>query len=391
MTAKVDASEQVFGAYAYGLSEEEEERAARLHRDSIVCDMLFQGPCGYRSFGPDIETELETEFKQHNNHALYMGSSWLKNIEYALRGDCPDFELCWRGSGLTAANRQAPMSFTTLSARTWGLTIAQFDTFPWLVKALTAADIRRAKCENKVAGYLSNQFLGEMGSSIELLDAVHAIGMRMIQLTYNSMNLVGAGCTERTDAGISHFGARVIGRMNQLGIIVDTGHCGRQTTLDACALSAVPIVASHTSAAAVYKVDRAKSDEELRAIAGTGGVIGVYAVPFFLAPGEGVTIEAMLDHIDYMVTLVGWVHVGIGTDWPLSGSKEALRHFQIAAMGTGFREEHNLDCTTNLVGFDDYRDFPNITRGLVKRGYTDDQIRGILGENFVRVFEQVCG
>jgi membrane dipeptidase len=385
------ATEQQFATFDFGLSEEQEARAARLHQESIVCDMLFQGPCGYRSFGPDIEAELEAEFRRHNNHALCMGSSWLKNIEYALRGDCPDFELCWRDSGLTAANRQAPVSFDDLRARTWGLTIAQFDTFPWLVKALTADDIRRAKSEGKVAGYLSNQFLGEMGSSIELLDSLHMMGMRMIQLTYNSMNLVGAGCTERTDAGISHFGVQVIERMNQLGIIVDTGHCGRQTTLDACALSAVPIVASHTSAAAVYKVDRAKSDEELREIAGTGGVIGVYTVPFFLAPGEGVTIEAMLDHIDYIASLVGWEHVGIGTDWPLSGSKESLRHFQIAAMDTGFREEHNLDCLTNLIGFDDYRDFPNITRGLVKRGYTDDQISGILGENFLRVFEHVCG
>jgi membrane dipeptidase len=308
-----------------------------------------------------------------------------------LRGECSDFKECWDGSGLTGANRQAPVTFTEKTARSWGLTTAQFDTFPWLIKALTAEDIRRAKREGKHAGYVTNQNAGEIGSNLELLDALYNMGMRMIQLTYNQLNGIGAGCTERTDAGVSHFGVKMIQRMNELGIIVDTGHCGRQTTLDACDISKKPVVASHTSAAGVYNVDRGKSDEELRAIAGTGGVIGVYAVPFFLAPGEGVTVEAMLDHIDYIATLVGWQHVAIGTDWPLSGSKEAVRRLDTGGLEVGFRPEHNLDSATNLIGFDDYRDFPNFTRGLVKRGYDDEQIRGIIGGNFVRVFEQICG
>jgi membrane dipeptidase len=382
---------ETFANFDFGLTEEQEERARRLHAESIVCDMLFQGPCGYRSFAPDLEEELRREFEGHGNHQQYAVSAWLKNIQSALRGECPDFELCWRTSGITAANRQAPVTFTDRSALSWGLTTAQFDRFPWLIKALTVEDIRRAKREGKQAGYLSSQFLGEIGTLIEILESLHAMGQRMLQLTYNSMNAIGAGCTERTDAGVSNFGVKVIEKMNELGIIVDTGHCGHQTTLDACSISTKPVVASHTSAAGVYKVDRAKSDEELRALAGTGGVIGVYAVPFFLAPGEDVTVEAMLDHIDYVANLVGWEHVGIGTDWPLSASKETLRHFQIGAAETGFRDEHNLDCETNLIGFDDYRDFPNITRGLVKHGYGDEQIAGILGENFLRVFEQVCG
>jgi membrane dipeptidase len=383
--------EEQFGIYDFGLTAEQEQRAGRLHTESIVCDMLFQGPCGYRSFTPDIEEGLRQEFASHGNHQQYAVSAWLRNIQSALRGECPDFELCWRTSGITAANRQAPVTFTDRSALSWGLTTEQFDRFPWLIKALGAEDIRRAKREGKQAGYLSSQFLGEIGTHIEILESLRGMGQRMLQLTYNSMNAIGAGCTELTDAGVSHFGVRVIEKMNELGMIVDTGHCGHQTTLDACAISSKPVVASHTSAASVYKVDRAKSDEELRALAGTGGVIGIYAVPFFLAPGGDVTIEAMLDHIDYVANLVGWQHVGIGTDWPLSASKEALRHFQIGAAETGFREEHNLDCERNLIGFDDYRDFPNITRGLVKRGYDDDRIRGILGGNFLRVFEQVSG
>jgi membrane dipeptidase len=213
----------------------------------------------------------------------------------------------------------------------------------------------------------------------------------MVGLTYNMQNTVGGGCTERTDTGVSNLGAALIAKMDELGMIVDTSHSGRQTTLDACELSERPVVASHTSAAGLYEVDRGKSDEELRALAETGGMIGIVAVPPFLGPGPGVTIEAMLDHIDYVARLVGWRHVGIGTDWPLQASRPTLEAVYLPmSWEMGFRPEHNLSIA-NLVGFDDYRDYPNITRGLVGRGYDDEQIRGILGENFLRVFEEVCG
>ena len=213
----------------------------------------------------------------------------------------------------------------------------------------------------------------------------------MIGLTYNWQNYVGSGCTDRSDGGVTDFGARFIRRMNELGIVVDTAHSGRRTTLDACSISSRPVIASHTSADAVSPHDRAKSDRELRALAGTGGVIGVVAVPFFLSTGRDVTIDAMLDHIDYIANLVGWQHVAIGTDWPLQMTKGALSRIGEMERQYGFRPEHRVSWTTNLIGFDDYRDFPNITRGLVKRGYTDEQVRGILGENFLRVVDDVCG
>jgi membrane dipeptidase (peptidase family M19) len=111
--------------------------------------------------------------------------------------------------------------------------------------------------------------------------------LRMVGLTYNSQNAIGGGCTERVDAGISTFGAAVVARMDELGIIVDTAHSGRRTTLDACVLSERPVVASHTSAAGLFDVARGKSDEELQAIAETGGVIGIYAVPFSSGPATG--------------------------------------------------------------------------------------------------------
>src|SRR5262249_34750928 len=119
----------------------------------------------------------------------------------------------------------------------------------------------------------------------------------------------------------------------------------------------------------------------------------VVTIPFFLSGDSVVGMGAMLDHIDYMVELIGIDHVGIGTDWPMHFSARTnSRIFSPSVLtGWGFRDEHRVDPNTALDGFADYRDFPNITRGLVSRGYSDDDIKKILGENFLRVFEAVCG
>jgi membrane dipeptidase len=382
LTTAPPASEQ-FGVYDFGLSPDQEQRARRLHAESVIVDMLFQGPCGYRTYAG---LDLPARSGDRTNDMLVIRDL---PVHSALAGECDDFYDCWAGSGMTAGNRQA--TFGPPYDSWFSLNQAQFDLFPWLVKALVAADVRRAKAEGKIAGFVTTQDTEGIDRKLNAVQVAYDFGMRMVGLTYNMQNAVGGGCTERTDTGVSNLGAALISRMDELGMIVDTSHSGRQTTLDACELSERPVVASHTSAAGLYEVDRAKSDEELTALAETGGVIGIYAVPFFLAPGDGVTIEVMLDHVDYVARLVGWRHVGIGTDWPLQADTDTLENvFLPSTSETGFRPEHNLS-VANLVGFDDYRDFPNITRGLVSRGYDDEQIRGILGENFLRVFESVCG
>jgi membrane dipeptidase len=181
-----------------------------------------------------------------------------------------------------------------------------------------------------------------------------------------------------------------------MGMLVDVSHCGYQTTMDACRISKKPVNANHTSARSVYYHPRGKSNDALRAIADTGGFIGVYTVPTFLTPDPQPTIEHVLDHIDYIASLVGWRHVALGTDWPLtSPDKVVLSTFGVDPQ-LGFRpaEENrpaDLDLTQRVIGFDDLRDMPNFTRGMVKRGYSDEQIRGILGENALRVFEEICG
>jgi len=382
-------SNDTFGTYDFGLTADQEERAARLHAQSIVIDMLFQGPVGYRAYAGEVLAAVEAKRAAGSPGEAYAAAASAP-IRAGMAGTFKEFQETWEASGITGGNRQAGLSEEAFPI--WALNQAQFDNLPWLVKATTAADFRRAKDEGKRAGYISTQNTDGLDPKLARLQAAHDFGMRMIGLTYNNQNAVGGGCTERTDTGVSNFGAAVIAKMNELGIIVDTGHCGRQTTLDACELSEAPVVCSHSSADAVVPHDRAKSDEEIHALAETGGLIGIVAVPFFLGTGSEVTIEAMLDHIDHVSELVGWQHVGIGTDWPLQADKQTLGDVLIPMTSEmGFREEHNIQPTANLVGFDDYRDFPNITRGLVSRGYADEQIAGILGGNFLRVFESVCG
>lgn len=380
-----------FGNYDFRLTEEQEEQARQLHRESIIIDTLFQGPCSHHSFSDEMVEQLKQEFEQHRDAQKGLWSAVKMPVREAIQGNFPDFKDVWDDSGITAGNRQVGGESPGEDLAGFATNQAQFDNLPWLIKAIHAEDFRRAKREGMHAGFVSTQNTLQFGNDLDRINQSWDLGMRMIQLTYNSVNFVGGGCTDRVDCGVTDFGVKFIQRMNELGIIVDTGHCGKQTTLDACALSTTPVVASHTSAEGVRQHDRAKSDEEIRAIAATGGYIGVYAVGMFLTDRADATVEHMLDHIHYIAQLVGPQYVGIGSDWPMQAPEWGLEKLAEYALQIGFRPEHGVGAPKNLIGFDDYRDFPNITRGLVARGYSDDDIRGILGGNFLRVFEQVCG
>jgi len=380
-----------FGTFDFGLDEAQEERAARLHRECIVVDALFQGPVGYRVFDAEMNKELRAQLESSNDVLGTLGAGLEMPIRRAIEGRLDAVKDHWDASGITCGNRQVEIA-DSVRDRTLGLVQKQFDYFPWLTKALTAADIRRAKEAGTHAGLVSTQVMLGPWRDLDALVYLHDAGLRMCQLTYNNMTTVGVGCTERTDGGLSYFGVASVRAMNELGIIVDTGHVGRQTTLDACEVSEAPVVASHTAAQGVYDHARGKSDEELRAIAGTGGVIGVVTVPFFLASGPSVTINAMLDHIEYVAEVAGVDHVCVGTDWPMQLPEWMLSEIlQPIFADTGFRPEDGLVATQHMIGFDDYRDFPNITRGLVGRGWSDDDIAKVLGKNFLRVMEAVCG
>jgi membrane dipeptidase len=380
-----------FNFYPYDLDEEAEKRSQRLHYSSIIIDMLFQGPVGSAVFSEEMTAKAQMDYEKHHDADRAMTVALLQPVYMATRSALPAFRRWWDVSGITAGNRQLDMDTYEGMTRSMAFVTLQFDCFDWLTKATTGSEIRKAKAEGKHAGFVSAQNTLAVGQNLDNLDMLYDFGLRMLQLTYNSMNLVGAGCTERTDAGISSFGVKFIERMNKLGILVDTGHCGRQTTLDAAQISSAPVVASHTCAAALSGHSRGKSDEELIAIANSGGVIGVVMVPTFLNMQRPATMHDFLDHVEYISNLVGWQHVGIGTDWPMSLPEWGLHLLaEELAPQIGFSPQDKIPSIETVDGFSDYRQFINITRGLVTRGYSDEQIQGILGENWLRVIDQVC-
>jgi membrane dipeptidase len=378
-----------YGDYPFGLSDEDEQRAERLHTESVVIDLCFQGPCSPDTWTPELVAALDQKLAETGPE---WDTAYRFLLERALSGDYPEYRELYTTSGASAGiseaiviSREQLLIDASLAARMLtGLEGAR--------RPFSADDFRETKRAGGISIWGMCQFNWIRPWELDLVDLAHSLGiMDTVELAYNQGTFIGTGCTEAVDPGLTRFGVRFVQRCNDVGVIVDTAHSGTKTTLDACRASRYPVAATHTSAAAVYQHDRAKSDEELRAIADTGGVIGVYCVPAFLSPpGETSTIERVLDHLDYIAELVGPQHVGFGTDWPL-----ALPHLVQQRLleplfeEIGFSASHALDVTAALRGFRDYRDLRNITRGLVARGYADDDIKAIVGENFLRVFDAV--
>jgi membrane dipeptidase len=381
---------RVYGQFDFGLTDEQEARASRLHESSIIFDLHWQGPCSPDVWTDELLGELREELPPAADEIEF---TWSFFVNKALRGEFPLYRDLYLASGSTTGLVDCELVGESHVLRDAFRFNRRVNGFEWARSARTAADVRAAKANNEIAFWGVCAFNMLRPGDLHLIEMAHELGvLHVCELAYNKMNFIAAGCTERHDAGLSHFGFEFVRACNDVGVIIDSSHTGRQSTLDACEASCLPVVATHTSAASLYGCDRAKSDEELDAIAASGGVIGVYAMPFFLTSDPSPTINAMLDHIDYMVQRVGWQHVGIGTDWPLPLPLET-QHRLIGPYfeSLGFRPEHRMDVAMTLDGFRDPRDLRNITRGLVSRDYADDQVRAILGENFLRVFEAVCG
>ena len=381
--------------FNFGLSTAQEQRASEIHSTAIVFDWLSQHVGGsniFEAYPADIQNDLRELLDSAESGTQAYADAIYWPYDVALAGRSTLVEDWYRESGLTCGTYGVPVGEAALSLGGFDR-FNEFTALPWLRLVTTAAEVRSAKAEGAVAFYGHWQPIVPIPQDLGAIDAAYDQGLRSLMLTYNRMDNVGVGCTERVDAGLSMFGLDVVRHSEERGILIDTSHCGPATTLDACKVAKGPVNANHTLASALSPVARAKSDDALKAIAATGGVIGVVAVPFFLSTMIKSSIETLLDQIDYISDLVGWQHVSIGTDWPMQAPMDVQRNVlgPAAALELGFRPEDRVDVADRLVGFDDYRDLRNITRGLVNRSYSDEQIIGILGENAMRVFAEVCG
>lgn len=259
-------------------------------------------------------------------------------------------------------------------------------------KVLTTKDIESAYEKGKKGVIINLQNLEPIGSNLEMVGLFYMMGIRIAQLTLNTKNLIGTGCLARRDRGLTDFGSNVIKRMENLGMVVDISHCGPQTSLDAVEHSENPIMATHTSAKNLYDHPRAKDDELLKAVAEKGGYIGVLTIQGFINDKIEPTIEDWLDHIEYMVNLIGVDHVGIGTDHygqDVPGNLAIKLDEFLSKLGMG--PEIGGSFYYKMNKFRDYFEFPNLIEGLVDRGYSDKEIKKIAGDNFLRVFKKVVG
>lgn len=263
-----------------------------------------------------------------------------------------------------------------------------------LLLALSAADFLRAKESGRTAVMMNFQDSTMLEGDSDNVEALHALGMRSFQLTYNYRNLIGDGCLERTNAGLSDFGVKVVEQMNRVGVMIDLSHCGRQTTLDGISFSARPVAMTHTMCAAIREHPRAKTDEALKACADKGGVTGICALGYFIGPDPGgeTTIEHYADHIEHAVSVAGYEHVALSTDFPPQGiSPWATREEWYEPRLEYFKPSYEVRWPPWIPELDSTDRFRNLTRVLQGRGWKEGQIERLLGKNWLRLFSETIG
>lgn len=262
-----------------------------------------------------------------------------------------------------------------------------FETHAELIRPVrSVADIEAAKAEDRVGLILGFQDTAPIGDNLNLLAVYHTLGVRIIQLTYNHRNRVGSGCQEPEDEGLTDFGRQVVAEMNRLGLLVDLSHCGPRTTLEAIEASAGPVAITHANAGGFFEHPRNKSDAAIRALAERGGVIGAVGFPAMITRKLPATLDDYLDAVDYLVDLVGVDHVGLGPDFmeemPAEVAAQALQGLPPEVLEQFMK-------IPPTQGFESISAMPNVTRGLLARGYSPDEVRQIMGGNWLRLYGQV--
>jgi len=248
------------------------------------------------------------------------------------------------------------------------------------VLVTSANEVQAAKQQGKV-GFMPTLEHLAIGSELEHIDTFYAMGVRLAGLTYNRKNFIGDGQNERNDGGLSDFGIEVVDRMNRLGMAIDVSHASFKTAMDAIHFSQVPISFSHNAAYSLRPTARTRNDEELKACAEKGGIIAITAVPNALSDDPEQDIDCVLDHYDYMVNLVGVDHVGIGTDTNI-GDHVAFHRVMLG------RDASQLPAPY-LNGLESPADGKNIIRGLIRRGYSDIDVKKLVGGNALEFFRRV--
>jgi len=316
-----------------------------------------------------------------------LGAKWFSNPDSFTAADLQRF----KDSGINifhiavgTGGRDAHLGTLRFIAA-WNSFLSNHDQH--LMRVDSPADLERVNASGKVGVLLGVQN-SEHFQSADDVNLFYGLGQRVSQLTYNTRNLIGNGATERRDEGLSDFGVSIVERMNKVGMTVDVSHCGDRTTLDAFEVSKKPVLITHSNCRALVPGHpRLKTDEAIKKMAATGGVMGITGVRMFVKSDEPTTVEHALDHFDHVVKLVGVEHVGVGSDMDLDGyddmPAEENKKLRAAYKGSyGFREKLDIE------GLDPPQRMFDLTEGLIRRKYSDKEIELIFGGNFKRVLAQ---
>ncbi|HUT91381.1 MAG TPA: membrane dipeptidase [Thermoguttaceae bacterium] len=380
-------------------SKKELEHGLRLHADSLVFETYGFAPRAAVD-GDAMRRAVEAGASDVELKDMREDMSMTR---YATDpAERAEFVQAWEAAGVTCIFQNAgeegqdPMRLIKRLARFTYATDMMPDFLP---KAVTPDDVEAAKRQGRHCLYfsgngvpLTQQWLS-VEDELRYVRVFFQLGIRMMHLTYQRRNMIGDGCGEKSNAGLSDFGRAVVAEMNRVGLIVDVAHAGWQTSLEGARASEKPMVASHTTCAALNEHIRSKPDEVIRAIVDTGGLVGICCVPSFLG-GTG-DIAAMLDHVDHVAKKFGADHVGIGTDVAYTSRNAAAEQKKIPSRPRGRAEFRSLwpdDALTPPPGMHPkasqslaWTNWPLFTVGLVQRGYSDEEIRKILGANMLRV------
>ncbi len=258
------------------------------------------------------------------------------------------------------------------------------------------ADMARAQRERRLGIIPSFESVEMLGGQLSAFEVFRNLGVRVMQLSYNRASAFAAGVMEPHGGGLTALGHEALREMNRLGIAVDISHANPATTTDVLALSSQPPVMTHAGCAAVHPHPRNKTDEQLRALAARGGVVGIYDLPYLTASPRQPTVDDYLAHLTHALAVAGEEHVGVGSDVgiaPFDSSPAGMAEFthelkERRAAGLSAPEE---DRPTYVVGLNVPRRMEIIADRLLKRGYSGAVTEKVLGANFARVFTQIWG
>jgi membrane dipeptidase len=396
--ASIDSAWQA-GLAVLKPTDKELDHGLRLHAESLVFDCYGFSPRSAVN-GDAIAKAAAQGASDNELQDMQEEMGMTRCVESAI--ERAEFELAWKAAGVTCIFQNAGEEGNDplrLLQRLGRFTYVTDHLRPVLFKAVGPDDIEAAKRDGRHCLYftgngvpLASDFIS-VPEELRYVQLFFQLGVRMMHVTYNRRNLLGDGCAEPANGGLSDLGRAAIAELNRVGVIVDVAHSGWQTSLEAAQASSKPIVASHTVCDAVRHHIRAKPMEVIKAIVDGGGLIGICCIPNFVG-GNG-DLVAMMSHIDYAVQRFGADHVGIGTDIAYTSSNAAAENRKIPSRGKRRTRYEALWPEGSRGGAHPgaaslaWTNWPLFTVAMVQRGYRDDDIRKILGLNMLRVARDV--